>query len=137
MEQYVISQGAERIGTVDMVKDGLYYVIRCHCRLSGEVMYDLIMHCAGTSRVLGLLVPEGNLFSIQKKLSVREAGEGPFSFSVKPRHQKMKGILWPVKEGSPFAYLSQLEQAYLVRRGAEMLLCLPEENNAKNREINA
>ena len=137
MEYFEINQGAEVIGKVNVTKEGLYYRISATCHLGSDVMYDLLMRSNGTSIVLGLLVPDRGAHSLQKKISLKEAGDGPMSFTVKPRHQKMEGLLAPLCEGSPFAYISQLERAFLARRGGEMILRLPQENNAKKHEINA
>ena len=137
MDHYDVNQGKDVIGKVTVAKEGLYYVISCKCHLGGDVMYDLVMRSNGSSKVLGLLAPDGGMYSLRRKIPFKEAGEGTLTFYVKPRHQKMEGLLVPVCEGAPFAYLSQLEQAFLIRSGRGMMLRLPQENNAKKHEINA
>lgn len=128
METFIVTQGADPVGNVQRKREGLYYAMECRCSLDGEIMYDLMMQCGDVCLDLGILVPEGDAFTLRRRLPVKSAGEGVPEFYLKPRHMAMTNHLAPVWEQDPFAYIAQLEQA--MTEAKEEL-----ENNAKNTEI--
>ena len=137
MQRYEVFQGGQAVGTVEVTCKGLYLIFDCQCNIGGEVMYDLIIKSGAVCNNIGLLMPGQHGYSLHKQIPVKLVGKGPFLFSLQPRHQKMKGLIVPICEGSPFAYLSQLEQAFLIKNREAVSLAFPDENNAKNREIKA
>ncbi len=124
---YEVTLGTKPMGTVKVNKLGLYWQVDCCCSLAGEVMYDLIVSTEAGRVKLGLLMPQGDTFCLKTKLSVKQLGQGRPTFSLQPRHAQMQGHFVAVKPEEPFAYLRQLENAYLARHNGEIGLVLQEE----------
>ena len=73
METFIVTQGADPVGNVQRRREGLYYAMDCRCSLDGEIMYDLVMQCGDVRLNLGILVPEGDAFTLRRKLPVKSA----------------------------------------------------------------
>lgn len=115
---YEVLLGSTSIGQVDVEKLGLYYRFRCHCRLSGDMIYQLTVTCGGKQENLGVLTPLGSQFSLETKLPAKRFADGKPVFRVAPRHEPVSGRFVPIRSEEPFAYLSQLERAvYAVKDG--------------------
>ena len=116
---YEIVQCGEVVGSVLVRRQGLYYHFLCRCRLSGEVMFRLIMLCDGQETDLGVLTPADGCFGINRSLSVKKVGQGRPIFSLSPKKTSVSEDLVLFSEQEPFAYLSQLHRACLVRQAGK------------------
>lgn len=119
---YDIFLGTQSIGKAQVIKEGLYYRISCRCRLSGEVVYKVEASCGDKTEDLGVLVPQSGAFVLTARLPMKRLGEGQLQFKAVPRHAQLQGKFVPISADEPFAYLSRLENAFMVRRGE--LLCI-------------
>ena len=118
--------GNETIGDAVVTKEGLYYRICCKCKLSGDVVCRLEIHWDDKSESLGVLVPEADSFSVNTKLSAKRLGNGQPVFRVMPKHEKLSGKFVPIRADEPFAYLSELEKAYLKTSAEAVGIMIPE-----------
>lgn len=108
------------VGKVLAEQKGLYLYFSCRCRLSGEVMYGLTVRRGEKEENLGVLIPDGKDFALKAKLPAKRLGEGAFSFQLVPRHKELTGRFVPLSPQKPFAYLTELENAFLeVRDGVQ------------------
>ena len=123
---YDVLLGGQLMGTATVSKQGLYWLFACRCKLSGEVMYQLVLQL-GQSHVLGILVPEGDEFILRTRLPIKQLEQGTPRFLLKPRHAPMNGRFVPVDPGQPFAYLRRLERAHLCRKDGQVGLQLCDE----------
>lgn len=116
--EYDIFMGKEVVGTAQVEQQGLYYLFRCKCNISGAVMCRVMVACNGHHENLGVLVPMGDGFGLITKLAMKRLGKGHFQFRVMPKHQMCERKFVPVYPEEPFAYLTRLENAFLeVRNG--------------------
>ena len=75
-ETYEITYDTVPVGTAQVEKQGLYFLFSCRCRLPDEGLYR-IHGCFGEDRVdLGICVPMGQLFGMDKKSPSRQIPEG-------------------------------------------------------------
>ena len=116
MQRIALEQGGEGIGFVDVDREGLYYHVSCRCDLCAEVMYQLFLQAGDKALCLGLLVPMDGRFGMEKRVAAKQVAPGPMRFYLRPRHDAMDADFHPVSPEGPFAYLTRLEQAYLIRR---------------------
>ena len=87
-ETYEITYDTAPVGTVRVEKQGLYFLFSCRCRLPDESLYR-IHGCYGDDRVdLGICVPMGQLFGMDKKIPTRQIPEGIPSFQLLPKDWK-------------------------------------------------
>ena len=126
---YKIMLADQSIGTVIVKKEGLYYRFQCRCRLSGEIMYQLIVKCDETECNLGVFVPVENEFGIDTRLPIKKVGDGKFSFYAVARHPDITGKFVPIRADEPFSYLGKIQNAHLdVQNGVLGIVILEEIN---------
>ncbi len=126
-DQFDILLGGKGIGQAVVTRQGLYYQFTCRCRISGEVMYKLEVSCGENTENLGLLVPDGDEFVLTARVPIKQLGQGKLSFRAVPRHGEIpKGKFVPVYPDEPFAYISQLKNAFLEKRDGQLGVVLRE-----------
>lgn len=123
---YEVFFGEQAIGRVQVIREGLYYRFRCRCKLTGEVVCKLTVSCPGNEESLGVLVPMGDSFGLETRLPTKRLGEGTPKFRVMPNRVVMPGKFIPIKPEEPFAYISRLKEAFLVRRNGQIGIVIEE-----------
>jgi hypothetical protein len=116
---YPILLGGEVQGQALVNRQGLYCCITCRCRLSGEVMYKVILRCGDHQEDLGILVPQNGGFCLQKRIPAKLLTGGELSFLAVPKHKPLAGKFVPLSPETPFPYLTKLENAYLARQNGQ------------------
>lgn len=117
---YPILFGDQRVGQASVTRRGLYYHFSCRLQLTGEVIFRVEV-CRGEGwENLGIPVPEGRAFVLNKAVPVNRLGTEKLIFRVVPKHSKGREIFVPIHPEEPFAYLSRLKNAYMQRRGEEI-----------------
>lgn len=117
---YDILRGGEKIGKAQVKREGLYYRIRCSCALTGEVIYRLTAICGNKTENLGIPVPDGDSFRLEKKLPVSRFPKGEIVIRAVPGNPDRSRLFAPVHPEEPFQYLSRLKAAHMERRGDEI-----------------
>ena len=117
--EYEVSFGKEQVGKVQVCREGLYYRFCCRCRLSGDVVCRLAVRCGEKEENLGVLVPMGTGFGLEKRVPVKHLGEGEMEFYLMPRHTGASGKFIPICPEEPFAYLARLKDAFLTRQNGQ------------------
>lgn len=123
---YDIYLGSAAVGEAVVEKRGLYYMISCRCRLSGETMHRIVVSCGDRREDLGICIPMGDQFGVEKKIPCKRLGEGIPKFLLLPKHRKQEGKFTPVYPEEPFAYMSKLKNAYLEIRDGQTGLVIME-----------
>lgn len=131
MPYYDLLQGSEIVGNIQVQRKGLYLCFECVCHITGEIMYDLMLQTEQSTLNLGLLAPVPGGFGLRKSVKEKTVGQGSYRFFLNPRHECVSNTFYPVQAEAPFAYLSRLESAYLVRRGDRVGLSFAPKNNAE------
>lgn len=117
---YEIMEGDRLVGRAKVERQGLYYHFSCRCKLSGEVVYRIIVRCGGKEANLGICVPVDGEFGTDKKVPVKSLGEGRLEFLLLPKHEDIRGKFIPIHPEEPFAYIHRLQDAFLERRGENL-----------------
>ncbi len=115
--------GGQSVGQAQVEKQGMYYRIHCRCRLSGEVAYKVQMEGKDNTHDLGLLVPENGAFCLTTRIPIKQAGDGQLRFTAIPRGVKLPKNFVAIRADEPFAYLANLENAYLSRQNGVTGIC--------------
>ena len=123
MEQE-LTFGGKSIGRVWAERQGLYYVFRCRCRLSGEAAFRLLATCGKNQEDLGILVPIDGGFGLDTRRPVKRLGEGTLAFSLVFRHDTPKTRFEPIYPEEPYAYLQKRKDAYLAVKSARQAYLL-------------
>ena len=122
---YDVRLGEKKVGTVRVEREGLYYRFSCRCDPGAQEMRRLWMRRGGRETDLGLCVPMAGSFGTEKRLPVKQCGQGEPEFFLWGQRQKHKFI--PLSPEEPFRYLHRLENARLEQRGDIMGIVIPDE----------
>lgn len=117
---YEICFGQDKAGKVQVLREGLYYRFICRCRLTGDVVCRLAVRCGDAQENLGVVVPVGDGFGLDKKIPVKRLGEGKMEFFLCPKHDQVMGKFVPICPEEPFAYISRLKTSFLVRQNGQV-----------------
>lgn len=82
-EIYAVMYRDEQVGKLQMQKQGLYCRLQCRCQLPGDDIYRLRMVQGKDSTHIGVLVPEGDGFLLDKKIPVKRIPAGELRFVVR------------------------------------------------------
>lgn len=108
---YDVFRGEEKIGKAEVRREGLYYRFQCFCDLTGEVLYRLTVTCGDKTENLGIPVPDGVEFVLQKRLPVCRFPSGIPEFRAVPKHAPLAQDWVPISPEIPSHYIERLEQA--------------------------
>lgn len=117
MEGYFeLKLGDRPVGKVRVTREGLYYRFRCLCQRTG----DSVCKVWAGDVSLGVLVPEGEGFSLNTRLPAKRFSEGQWDFQIQPARPVLDGRFVPIKPEEPFAYIARLKDAYLTRQNGQV-----------------
>lgn len=116
---YGVSFGNRTVGKVQVLRQGLYYVFHCRCRIPGEDLCRLTVCCGQNSENLGVLVPMDGGFGLDTKVSVKRLGTDEMSFLIHGKKGPQGGTFVPIYPEEPFAYIEKLKELYLIRKNGQ------------------
>lgn len=117
---YDIFRGGEKIGKAQVARQGLYYRFRCCCALTGSVIYRLTATCGEKTENLGVLVPDADVFRLEKKLPVSRFPEGALVIRAVPANPDKGAQFAPVYPDEPFRYIAKLHTARMQCRDGQV-----------------
>lgn len=123
---YGVYLGKQLSGKVQVTRQGLYYKFACRCQLTGDVVYRLEVTSGNSRENLGILVPMDGGFGLDTKVPVKRFQEGETGFQLLPKHEKSSGTFVAIYPEEPFAYISRLKSAFLVKQNGRMGILLQE-----------
>ena len=126
---YDVFLGKDKVGKVQVLREGLYYRFLCRCRLSGEVVCRLLIRCGEKQENLGPVVPIGDGFGLEKRLPVKHLGEGEMEAYLMPKQDVVSGKFVPIYPEEPFGYIARLKDAFLARQKGQPGVVIPEPVN--------
>lgn len=118
-DTYKVYQNGNVVGEATVIQEGLYYHLICLCRLHSTQIHRVIISCDQKDIDLGICVPMGNSFCLEKRIPVKRIGNGPFAFRVEQRVGIPVGEFFPIVSTQPFLHVSELERARFERRNGE------------------
>ena len=119
-QNFDILRGEEKIGKAEVKREGLYYRFRCCCSLTGEVLYRLTATCSGRTENLGILIPVGDAFRLEKRLPASRFKAEAFVIRAVPANPDRGSQFIPVFPEEPFHYIARLNAARMERRDGQI-----------------
>lgn len=113
MERFDVVLTSEVVGSVDVIEEGLYLRFRCRCSIPKEHIYRLFVRCKTLDYDLGILIPEGECFSADKKVPKKKFSSNDFRFLIKPKSDDPCARIEPIDPEEPFQALKHLHKAHL------------------------
>ena len=117
MEHYDVMLGGGVVGDVGVAREGLYLRFSCKCKLPDSQIYRLTVRCDGKQTDLGICVPEGEWFALDRRVQSKHIGVGKLSFCVSPNKLCSDECFVHIDSSMPFPYLSRLQHAHFSRQG--------------------
>jgi len=127
---YEVFFGKDKAGKVQVLREGLYYRFICRCRISGEVVCRLVVRCGENQENLGVVVPVGDGFGLDKRIPVKHLGDGEMQFSLIPKTGLPEGKFVPIYPEEPFSYIARLKDAFLARQNGQVGILIKEKQGA-------
>ncbi len=150
---FEVYQDGKSVGTVALTREGLYYHIRCRCKLDAEAVTRLMWKQGHDYVSLGILVPMAGGFGLDTRIAVKKCpGEKPEFVLVEkgkedllkqakeilqpeeredtiPQERNHQPEFVPIREDEPFPALEKLENAVLACQEEQLgaLIREPEE----------
>jgi hypothetical protein len=113
---YSVAMNGQDIGTVSMVRKGLYVEIECACSYPQREFQRLYMVFDDKKLDLGILIPKGEEYVIRKKIPVKYLGNGSVSFRIEPA-AGCKNELVELFPDKPFPYVHRVTEGIFARKG--------------------
>ena len=111
------------VGEAQVRREGLYYRIRCRCKLVEESLCRIKVDSVS----LGVLIPDGDFFCLDTKLPVKRFENQNANFLIQPNRPVLAGKFIPIKPEEPFSYIERLKNAYLARQDGQLGIVIKEE----------
>ena len=105
--------GKESVGKVQLLQQGLYCRVICHCQASAEEVYRLYAEVDGRRENIGIPVPEGDGLVLDRKIPAKRLGEGTIRFFLSSGNGCEGSAFVPICPEEPFLYISRLKTAFL------------------------
>lgn len=99
-------------------------------------MYRLAVLCGSSQRNLGVVVPEGDGFGLDKVIPCKYLEAGKPEFFLAPRHDSVSGKFVPISPEEPFYYLAKLKDAFLTHQNGQPGIVLPGGEKETAQEMN-
>ena len=109
--KFPIYSGTSTVGEVQVETRGLYYHFSCKCTPPNSSIYRLILVCEEIENNLGICVPNGECFTLSKKVPIKNIKTGEWKFYLQSKENILK---IPVTENDPFPMLDKLESSTLL-----------------------
>ena len=120
-EWYSVTCNEKPVGKVRIQRQGLYYAFHCRCgQQIGDQICRLVVTCGNRQENLGIPVPQDGGFVLEKKLPVKQIGEGKMTFVLLPKQERRKETFVAIYPEEPFAYLSRLKTSFLEIRDRQI-----------------
>lgn len=110
-----VVMAGQTVGTVELKREGLYYVVSCRCERLDHGIHRLY----ADGEKIGVLIPENGELVLNTKIAVKRLKPGcAFSLDEKPE------FFVPIRPGETFAHLDRLRDGHLGFRMGEPGLML-------------
>lgn len=102
---YSVLYNGQTVGTVQETRKGLYRIFSCRCSLPQKGVFRLWLHQGSRIEKLGVLCPEGDSFTLTKRIPANRLTGEDITFSVYlPQQQNFV----PIVPGQPFPALAAI-----------------------------
>lgn len=127
------------VGNAQISEEGLYYRFRCSCTLPKDDLFRISVTDGVKRQDLGICVPEGEKFTLTKRLPKKCFTGKDWSFTILNKDNPMVTV--PVGTGMPFAYLEKLKTAHLQHTDGQAEIVIervqdPQDNDQNQEHLN-
>ena len=110
MDSYQIKFREKTVGSADVIVEGLYYKICCHCQIPKSGMYRIYVVGDRCELDLGICVPVADTYTLVKRIPKKQIGNSLLSFYVREKTDTKFTNEFAVYEDRPFEHIDQLDK---------------------------
>lgn len=123
---YGVCLDGQKVGSATVRRLGLYYEVTCRCNLKGGQMLHLVIRGTNFSEDLGLLVPQGGMLELKKRVPAKRMVENAPEFFLRRRNTQPDEFI-PITPEGEFPFLRRLNDCvFAVRDGRKGVILLPQ-----------
>ena len=119
-KEYPITAEGKNIGTAYITTQGLYYEVRCICKMQRSVLH-IEADCGDRRENIGVCVPKDGKMVISTKISQKKLS-GLIGFTVR---SQAKDTWIPLNTMKPIPFLYRITEARFAVRNGEPGLLMP------------
>jgi len=112
-DQFEVHYGNRAVGKVQLLRQGLYMRVICRCTVPGDQVLRLYAVWGDRRENLGVVVPDGDGFLLDKKIPAKRIGNGTVKFVLSSGGGTRQGKFVPICPEEPFLYIDRLKNAFL------------------------
>lgn len=116
---YEVIRGNTVVGEIRLMEQGLYCKMKCNCTFHLPGIYRLHLECLGIDRNLGVLIPDGNRYSLETAIPTKYIDYDHPTFYISGMDQTSEDKIVSVDSDMPFSYIRNLEKARFVYRNGK------------------
>lgn len=113
LSEYQVTSLSVPVGTVNVTEEGLYLRFRCRCAVPEDQIYRLYAYCDNQRCDLGILIPDGGFFIIDKKIPKKIFTSDDFRFLILPKTENPNINFEIIEPEQPCRSLQYLQRAHL------------------------
>ena len=102
----------DKVGTVLLKKQGLYYQLECFCNIPMKNRYNLILMCDDEIN-LGICVPYQNGFGLRTRMKMSAIKPDRIHFKLTSENEAQRVEFYPVYENKSFEHIDKLGDSCL------------------------
>lgn len=120
LEHYKIFLGKEQIGQAQFTQAGLYYLIKCRCKLPNDRIYGITAQCDDGAVFLGTCYPEGSVFLLQTRKPVKHFPGRVRHLDAALKSTGQTDSVTVIKESAPIDFLESIECTRLGKQNGNL-----------------
>lgn len=129
MDTYQISNGEQIIGVAQVSQEGLYYKIFCRCKLPMNGIHRVYVSNNGVERDLGICVPNGEEFILEKKVPIKHIGQGELKFLAGKKSGKERVNKVPICRDKPFGAMKAIRRGRFAIYDGNFYIVFPQDTS--------
>ena len=124
MSEYQVTLLSDPVGIVAVTEEGLYLRFQCRCAVPEHPIYRLYAYCGDQRYDLGVLIPDGGFFIIDKKIPKKIFASNDFRFLILPKTENLNNDIEIIEPEQPCNSLQYLYRAHLKIEGGKYYIVL-------------
>ena len=121
MKKYEILLNSATVGYACIKFCGLFAEISCTCNFQSEGLYRIKMSYIDAELDLGICIPDGEYFTVHKKIPCKCLGNGePVFCAINTRENQLHYV--PITSEAKFPYLAKITSCYFGVRDQQPVL---------------
>ncbi len=112
-ETYEVCYGGVTAGKVQILKQGLYLRVVCRCQIPDGMVCRLYAQQDDRRENLGVLVPDGDGFLLDRKIPAKRLAGGELRFVLSSGRGTVRSDNTFIYPEEPFRYMERLKAAFL------------------------